>query len=1011
MTTPKRVCSLWCPGLSRLCLFWLFVATVFVGHAAPVSGADKADVRVPKLLKQIGVNRGFCVVLGDRSGRLAVELAKRSELTLFVQSPRADDVSAIRRTVSAAGLLGTRVYVAPGAWSRIHLATNLADAVVLTGSAAKRSVVGRSEVLRVLHPGGKLIDSEGITVKPLPAGSGDWSHPYHGPDNNPQADDRIAKAPYLTQFLATPYYGPMPEVTVSAGGRLFKAFGHISFKKREWAMLSKLVALNAYNGAKLWERKLTPGFMIHRNTMVATPGTLYLADNTSCKMIDTATGRITDEIVLPKGLADGPVWKWMAMQNGILYALVGEQEQIDDVQFGTRTRSGWPWNRLGKGYARKDYPWGFGRTLVAIDPTTKKILWSRRWKDKIDSRALSLSSGRLFIYSERKFLAAVDIRNGKTLWKTDASELLRSIGETGHAQTPRLGYASTVYTKATGKVLLFAGPQRKKLVAVSAENGRMLWYYPKGNFQLVVRDDGLYAMGRTSTSHKFDLMSGKVLANLECFRGNCTRATGSVDAIFARGHSHMGTLRYDVAAQRPGRIPAMRPACQDGVVIANGLMYWGPWMCDCNHSLVGIVSLGPAGDFDFSQAGTDKERLQTATGDLQRVAEFSTSKRDWPTYRTSNRRTADTSVSVPKQPRPVWTSRPPRTMRQTAPVAAGGLVLFGGADGIVRAIDAASGQPRWTAYTAGPIKYPPTIWQGRVYVGSADGWIYAFEAATGRSLWRFRAAPIERIIPVYGSLSSTWPVASGVLVADGVAYAAAGIASHDGTHVYALDAITGKIKWQNNTSGHLLKKEVFAGVSVQGHLLLDGDRLYLAGGNVVSPAIYDIRTGRCLSTLTDVWKQRAPRGSELFLAAGKVRVVDTLLYSPRNYIPSRYYGKYLLEASEGDTVIQGTERSMMRISLKGGPNGKPKLIWRNSRFSQTSAVVLCGNGVLVAGRLKGPTPDAPPKNVLTLLNREDGTEVWSRSLPVPAESWGLAVDRDGRILVTLSDGRVVCYAK
>ena len=47
------------------------------------------------------------------------------------------------------------------------------------------------------------------------------------------AIDRRARArPYLTKFLAEPWYGPMPEVTVASGGRLFKAFGHISFKER-----------------------------------------------------------------------------------------------------------------------------------------------------------------------------------------------------------------------------------------------------------------------------------------------------------------------------------------------------------------------------------------------------------------------------------------------------------------------------------------------------------------------------------------------------------------------------------------------------------------------------------------------------------------------------------------------------------------------------------------------------------------------------------------------------------
>ena len=70
--------------------------------------------------------------------------------------------------------------------------------------------------------------------------------------------------------------------------------------------------------------------MIHRNTLIATPDTLYLGDDKSCKLIDTATGKIRDEIVVPADKSDGPVWKWLALENGILYALVGEKEVPDE---------------------------------------------------------------------------------------------------------------------------------------------------------------------------------------------------------------------------------------------------------------------------------------------------------------------------------------------------------------------------------------------------------------------------------------------------------------------------------------------------------------------------------------------------------------------------------------------------------------------------------------------------------------------------------------------------------
>lgn len=66
--------------------------------------------------------------------------------------------------------------------------------------------------------------------------------------------------------------------------------------------------------------------MIHRNTMVATAEALYLGDHESCKVIDARSGRVRDELTVPAELTDGPVWKWMAVQDGVLYALVALED-------------------------------------------------------------------------------------------------------------------------------------------------------------------------------------------------------------------------------------------------------------------------------------------------------------------------------------------------------------------------------------------------------------------------------------------------------------------------------------------------------------------------------------------------------------------------------------------------------------------------------------------------------------------------------------------------------------
>ena len=187
------------------------------------------------------------------------------------------------------------------------------------------------EVLRVLHPEGKALYGQKEVVKPFPAGADAWSHPYHGPDNNPQSQDQVARLPCLTQFLAEPMFSPMPEVTVAAAGRVFKAFGLRATHANQNAVLNTLMGINGYNGAILWRRPLHAGFMLDRNTMIATAETLYLADDESCKLIDARTGEIKDEIVVPAGVGDGKVWKWMALDTGpqgqaTLYALVGGEE-------------------------------------------------------------------------------------------------------------------------------------------------------------------------------------------------------------------------------------------------------------------------------------------------------------------------------------------------------------------------------------------------------------------------------------------------------------------------------------------------------------------------------------------------------------------------------------------------------------------------------------------------------------------------------------------------------------
>jgi outer membrane protein assembly factor BamB len=257
--------------------------------------------------------------------------------------------------------------------------------------------------------------------------------------------------------------------------------------------------------------------------------------------------------------------------------------------------------------------------------------------------------------------------------------------------------------------------------------------------------------------------------------------------------------------------------------------------------------------------------------------------------------------------------------------------------------------------------------EGRALVGSGDGYAYAFEAATGRLLWRFRVAPADRRIRLYDSLSSTWPVSSGVAVDGPTAYCAAGINNYDGTHVFALDAASGAIQWQNSSPDGM-GAVMGAGVAVQGDVLLDRGKLFLAGGSVLSPAAFDLATGEFSAA-----GQRGQRGRELQLVS----------------VPN----------DRGET--------QRRVAALGQPlytTPESPVFDRNTKLDWGHAVVAAKNARLVCR----PGDDGWK---LVAQNAVGDMELWRQPLPSEPVRWAIAVDAHARILVTLRNGQVLCFGK
>jgi outer membrane protein assembly factor BamB len=405
------------------------------------------------------------------------------------------------------------------------------------------------------------------------------------------------------------------------------------------------------------------------------------------------------------------------------------------------------------------------------------------------------------------------------------------------------------------------------MVALAAGTGAQLWSQPArgaGSLGMAfMLASELYVSGlrvdSTGNPSVLDPLTGAKKRYWQCNTGiTCARVTVSPDAFY--GGSGRGFNRNTNQSTEEMNL---KSGCEEGTFAANGLLSGTPTSCGCNVLSRGFSVFGPAGALNFDPPVTTAARLEYGAG-TPTVAPFASDANDWPVYRANNKHSAATAAPMPTANIvQLWQYQPPLRLKSSAPVAAGDCVFVGANDGGVRCLDARNGTLQWTFYTAGRVFAAPTIWSNRVYVGSADGYAYCLEAASGRMLWRFRAAPYERRIRIYGELLSTWPVHSSILIDDGIAYCAAGMVDLDGTHLYALDALTGALLWHNGTSGGLPALGTDRkGMIAAGHLAVLNSNLWMASGNVGSPAAYALSNG-VVANLPRLRQATGLRGTEL----------------------------------------------------------------------------------------------------------------------------------------------------
>ncbi len=236
---------------------------------------------------------------------------------------------------------------------------------------------------------------------------------------------------------------------------------------------------------------------------------------------------------------------------------------------------------------------------------------------------------------------------------------------------------------------------------------------------------------------------------------------------------------------------------------------------------------------------------------------------DWPMWRYDAVRSAASPVSLPAElhlqwvrdlprPAPAWSEEQYKLQfdRSYEPVVMGKQIFVPSmVSDKVTAYDTDTGKENWQFFCDGPVRFAPIAWQGRVYFASDDGCLYCVDARKGDLLWKHSLAPSKRKLYGNGRLISAWPARGGPVLQDGKIYCAASIWPFMGVFIYALDAKTGQVVWENSGSGatYFLQPHnsaAFSGVAPQGYLAAGADKLLVTSRTI--PACFDLKTGALL---------------------------------------------------------------------------------------------------------------------------------------------------------------------
>jgi len=1036
----------------------------------------------------IPVEGGLVVCIGSRAlDSVAADWGRPGCIFHCLVTSEAE-LSSLRKKIQAESSYG-KVCAARFDGERLPYINKLVNLVVIRDRKCR---VSASEIERALAPYGKAIGPQGsacipkpasplanglvVFTKPYPSDMDEWPQYLHGADNNCVAQDTVVGPPRHVQWISGPAWtrahigAATISSMVSSGGRLFTIEDTETAENPLLPAKWKLMARNAFNGIVLWAldypnwEQVTVYIKDYHAQMqrrlVAIGDTVFCTPGLTAPVtaLDAATGKTLREFKGTEGTQE------LVFHNGRIYAVIGDRmsfysyrgagdgdkrkkQNKKQQQAAEKGDTGLAFN--GKGFRLSLYN---PRTrnaakpvckIVALDAQTGQSLWrSQKIADYVGC-TMALKGNKL-VYQSAHGVFCVNALTGTEHWSVKK------------AIPYGLGNRPNSLVLSDEAVYSEEGP---KLFAYALADGKDYWGKSiparkgyQASTDLLIAADALWMCGScnnakgvvTKKPTSYDLKTGnqiraipqilsKPMGHDRCFRNFITERffinskTGGADCM-------------DLISDAEHPAPFMRGTCSMGPLPCNGLIYAGPYACQC-HLPVGLHHFNAYYTNEASlptqgQVVMVERSVRLETGLAYRKAGQSSTAGDapWPTFRQDGARYAGTSGQVPNAGlKRSWRVQLPNAA--SAPIIAEGKVFLAETNAHrLHALDADNGKTLWT-YTAGArIDSPPSYYQGLLLFGSRDGWVHCVRASDGALSWRFRDLP-DKLICVYDQLESAWPVHGSVLVKNGTAYFCAGRSSYldGGLFIYGLNPVTGEVRHQRAfygpyaengfpafvKEGNRSETEVILGTTAD-VMSSEGDTLY-------------IRQQAFNLDLSD-----AQAGTHLLASAGMLearRQHREYKLVKEDFNHRKTWTTLKTEYPTGDIIVSdGTDYyAILGMPVNRGESFNPRqgyaLIaktksaktWAKKWMVQIpitgKAMALAGDTVFVAGAPLVFDDDDPAATyagrcggVLWAASAWDGSKRVSYTLDVLPAWDGMAVAY-GKLFIVNQDGSIDCWAK